>query len=640
MNRNRLFLVALATLSLLRTKVAAADVVLTAQIPNPHEIRNFAVWQGDSTIAVDVFGPGTFDNIWTVSRFGLLATQITTTTAFGLGASDPQWAPISPNSGFPQPTLPTIPPTMPTVANNQVGLLSFIAQVPGTLTDQLFVNGTQVSGSSTFANDLIVPPYSWSLDAANLVFIGASAAGEVSLNTVSWQSGKGATQIKDCGFNSGCGNPQWSPTDNVIAYDDLVGDIFLIDPDGGKDHEIVDGSLVSGASGPIWSPTTGTSLAFSCNNGTDICVSSSDGASPRNITNGALGLVWSNPTWRVDESFIAMLGRAPSPPSPNTPGDLYVIPAGGGTPVALTSAGNVRSPAFSPLIDEIFYICETPNGIDLCVISQSTASGGVPATCDATNCTGCCVQNICVAGLVATACGGGGNNCIACPPNETCSSVTHICSPIPCNSSTCPTGCCDSSNVCHAGTSTTSCGFGGLTCAICTGNQTCGGGGGNRTCVNTLCSSSTCNGCCDATGKCQAGTSNTACGANGLNCVDCNSSETCSASRTCQTQSCNISTCPTGCCDVTGHCQPGNSATSCGYSGFACVNCNGGVCDGNNHTCGAPSTCSSSNCVGCCGAADNQCHGGGTNAFCGSNGFTCETCSSTQSCSFSAGFCE
>ncbi len=600
----------------------------------PHSVKNFSVWMGDSTIALDVEASGA-ETIWTVPRFATNGSQVTTATF----AHNPQWAPFSPNSGIPSDQInPMIPPTQ----SNAAGFLAYIELT--SQGDQIFINGVgnQTPTNSVFANASINTTYGWSLDAANLVFAANSTTASVGNNlyTVAFGSTNGPVAIKAC-TSAFCQDPQWSPTDNVIAYDDDFN-ILLINPDGSGDHVIVDGNLVTEATGPVWAPSTGANIVFSCNHGTDICVATSDGVNPQNLTNGALGLVWSHPSWRVDENFIAAQGTSSS--APDGPGDLYVILATGGTPVALTTTGNVSNPAFSPLTDELFYVCtsQTPNSTggfddDLCVIAQPEGAGGVQPTCDATNCTGCCLQNICVSGATSTACGKGGAACSTCSSNEFCPSVTFTCTPQPCNSSTCPNGCCDGTGHCQAGTSTTACGFGGLQCSKCVGNQTCDS---ERVCVNNVCSSSTCIGCCDAQGKCQAGSSNAACGANGLTCVNCNGNETCSASHSCQPQGCTISNCPTGCCDVTGHCQPGNSSTSCGYSGFACMNCNGGVCDGNNHTCGAPSTCTTSNCVGCCGAADNQCHGGGTNAFCGMSGFTCQMCSTNQTCSFSAGFCE
>jgi hypothetical protein len=141
-----------------------------------------------------------------------------------------------------------------------------------------------------------------------------------------------------------------------------------------------------------------------------------------------------------------------------------------------------------------------------------------------------CLQNICASGATATACGKGGGACTTCASNETCSSATFTCTPLPCNSSTCPNGCCDATNACRAGTSTSACGGGGLQCAACVGNQTCST---QRVCINNLCSSSTCIGYCDAQGKCQAGSSNAACETKGLNCVACNAVETCCTNHTC-----------------------------------------------------------------------------------------------------------
>ena len=46
---------------------------------------------------------------------------------------------------------------------------------------------------------------------------------------------------------------------------------------------------------------------------------------------------------------------------------------------------------------------------------------------------------------------------------------------------------------------------------------------------------------------------------------------------------CSIRTCPQGCCDPTGTCQPGDSTDLCGNNGQRCMDCtNRGV----NHMCG------------------------------------------------------
>ena len=43
-------------------------------------------------------------------------------------------------------------------------------------------------------------------------------------------------------------------------------------------------------------------------------------------------------------------------------------------------------------------------------------------------------------------------------------------------------------------------------------------------------------------------------------------------------------------------------------------------------------------CLGCCGAGDNQCYPGNTNAACGFGGFTCDGCTPGQTCL--SGFCQ
>jgi hypothetical protein len=79
---------------------------------------------------------------------------------------------------------------------------------------------------------------------------------------------------------------------------------------------------------------------------------------------------------------------------------------------------------------------------------------------------------------------------------------------------------------------------------------------------------STCTGCCDAQGKCQAGNTLTACGQNGFLCEACNNGTVCSATGTCENASCG------GCVDDAGQCRAGTEPTACGADGGACAPCN------------------------------------------------------------------
>jgi hypothetical protein len=110
--------------------------------------------------------------------------------------------------------------------------------------------------------------------------------------------------------------------------------------------------------------------------------------------------------------------------------------------------------------------------------------------------------------------------CASCLPGQRC--VTGQCV---CDSRSCPTGCCTSvgtpGGTCQPGTDNDVCGNGGFTCTMCLNptpvcvGQVCG-----QCSASNLCRSP--NRCCDtATGTCQPGTENTACGPAGGVCGPC-----------------------------------------------------------------------------------------------------------------------
>jgi len=100
-----------------------------------------------------------------------------------------------------------------------------------------------------------------------------------------------------------------------------------------------------------------------------------------------------------------------------------------------------------------------------------------------------------------------------------------------------------------------------------------------------------------------------------------------------------------GCCDVNGDCQPGNTEALCGVDAVACVSCEQGVacitgfCGGTGAggggggagggTGGGTALCA--NCNGCCDTMGN-CRGGNTQTSCGLGGAACESCPATQAC--------
>jgi hypothetical protein len=97
-----------------------------------------------------------------------------------------------------------------------------------------------------------------------------------------------------------------------------------------------------------------------------------------------------------------------------------------------------------------------------------------------------------------------------------------------CDATTCA-GCCDDQGKCQAGTVTTACGGGGMLCVTCPGTQTCGGGVCKDSPREVRCGSSSCRGCCDSAGTCLAGSIASACGTAGSTCVACPGLQVCTS---------------------------------------------------------------------------------------------------------------
>ena len=100
---------------------------------------------------------------------------------------------------------------------------------------------------------------------------------------------------------------------------------------------------------------------------------------------------------------------------------------------------------------------------------------------------------------------------------------------------------------------------------------------------------------------------------------------------------CDSATCPGGCCDADGICQPGVSAIACGGNGTACESCPVGSECGScppGYSCPAERFCGCTpqSCpTGCCaggpfGAFGGTCQAGTVDSQCGSGGTRCEDC--------------
>lgn len=288
------------------------------------------------------------------------------------------------------------------------------------------------------------------------------------------------------------------------------------------------------------------------------------------------------------------------------------------------------------------------SGFDVCESSRKVCGKRVP-TCDATSCaTGCCVTSggtgVCLSGTDASACGQGGATCSncatsgqACDPRLRTCSTTKKCDATNCN------GCCVG-DLCLAGTDGSSCGNRGAACQNCVAQgTTCGGvpGGGGQCQGIGRCGPQNCGGCCDARGTCTEGIDSTSCGRGGEACNDCTPrSQVCAPrdqpnGRTCiDPPPCGPLNCA-GCC-IGNVCTLGTQDTACGQGGPQCTNCAGA-----NQTCGAGGvctgaiTCGPANCRGCCDG--NTCVVGNDPAQCGAGGLACRACGVGGTCN--AGTC-
>ncbi len=258
--------------------------------------------------------------------------------------------------------------------------------------------------------------------------------------------------------------------------------------------------------------------------------------------------------------------------------------------------------------------CTTCKGGQACVNAGCTTA----ATCDPSNCAGCCQGTTCLGGGDDGACGFGGEACMPCSNGGSC--VGNVCQTSgPCSASNC-NGCCVG-NSCFNGTDDSDCGANGKACVPCPTNTQCTGG----SCVaNAPCGPSNCSGCCDAKNNCQGGTTGGTCGSGGVACVSCGTDAQCVAGF-CE-PTCGPGTC-SGCC-VSGVCAVGTQDGACGTNGATCSNCttNGDECA--KGTC-ITRPCGPANCAGCCNAS-GVCVGGTDDAACGKGGASCSDCQSSK----------
>jgi hypothetical protein len=219
--------------------------------------------------------------------------------------------------------------------------------------------------------------------------------------------------------------------------------------------------------------------------------------------------------------------------------------------------------------------CEGPTCVHECQSGQRCDDEG-RCVCDGQNCpNGCCQGGLfgeCVApgNQSEDTCGAGGETCVACQGFG-----VGCCGGVCCNAPDLgrnPQCCWESDSPATDGTCTdvrsdpNNC---GACFHKCTADQHCVGG-------QCVCDGQTCpHGCCDAQGRCQPGTSDQVCGRGGGACATCGSGNRCVAGQcVCDTQTCIF-----GQCCENGPGNPGRCFTMddehCGSGGEKCQICEG-----------------------------------------------------------------
>jgi hypothetical protein len=200
---------------------------------------------------------------------------------------------------------------------------------------------------------------------------------------------------------------------------------------------------------------------------------------------------------------------------------------------------------------------------------------------------------------------GNPDGCGTCPSGQGCNAAGQCV----CDEQSCPEGCCDAGGDCRSGNTLQRCGTGGAACESCNSAEICRNGqcvtcAPNCTCTgqdacaspgepppNTICgqnaAGATCRCLVSGAGQpfCGTPTNLTGCTSDtqcqdffgpGFFCVDAApAGSTCPTSGNfCAAPCCNAQTCPDGCCDANGACQPGNVFSDCGEGGGQCATCN------------------------------------------------------------------
>ena len=180
-------------------------------------------------------------------------------------------------------------------------------------------------------------------------------------------------------------------------------------------------------------------------------------------------------------------------------------------------------------------VCDSASG-ELCDENECVP----PPPCSAESCDGCCnAAGECVTTASDNACGSGGGECVDCTLSDGTCTAEKTCK-APCGPENCM-GCCDESGTCISGTTNAVCGGNGEACQACGPDEECevststGGARVAGECINTSCAA-TCDGCCDGD-TCREGLVGEACGTGGAQCQDCGENSFCDDSQMCTPRS-------------------------------------------------------------------------------------------------------
>lgn len=204
--------------------------------------------------------------------------------------------------------------------------------------------------------------------------------------------------------------------------------------------------------------------------------------------------------------------------------------------------------------------------------------------------------------------------------------------PETCNFTNCD-GCCDGTT-CNDDANAANCGVRGQACQTCEQGDECLRGSCATPVVTKNCEDE-CGGCCDGD-QCLEGNTPAGCGDMGNACVTCGAEESCTEDGMCEAPVvCDSTTCPDGCCNADGSCQPHQLQTvlGCGTAGAACGTCSNDAIDCVSGICIEDQPCLDFCNEGCCTAGGqcvlysnqdpNVCGESGTCAACPGDGDSC-----------------